>query len=158
MNYPEFTVVIDTREQNPWELRHYTKANKKLDTGDYSIEGYEDILCIERKYSISEFANNMGEKRFTNVLERMSKYKHSYIIMEFDFEDILNFPIGTDIPKRVWDKLRISPAYIIKYITDIQMKYGVHVLFCGSPLGAEKMALSIMRRVIEYDAKQQDTV
>ena len=150
MNYPEFTVVVDTREQNPWELRHYTKANKKLETGDYSIEGYEDVLCIERKYSISEFANNMGEKRFTNVLERMSKYKHSYIIM------VLSFPIGTDIPKRVWDKLRISPAYIIKYLTDIQMKYKVHILFCGSALGAEKMALSIMRRVIENDAKQQD--
>ena len=98
----------------------------------------------------------MGEKRFTNVLERMSKYKHPYIIMEFDFEDVLSFPIGTDIPKRVWDKLRISPAYIIKYLTDIQMKYKVHILFCGSALGAEKMALSIMRRVIENDAKQQD--
>lgn len=154
MNYPEFTVIVDTREQNPWELRHYTTAKKKLDTGDYSIEGYEDILCIERKYSISEFANNMREKRFIDVLDRMSKYKYSYIIMEFDFEDILNFPIGTDIPKKVWDKLRMSPAYIIKYIADIQMKYGVHVLFCGSPLGAEKMALSIMRRVIEHHEKK----
>ena len=78
--------------------------------------------------------------------------------MEFDFEDILDFPIGTDIPKRVWDKLRISPAYIIKYITDIQMKYNIHVLFCGSSLGAEKMALSIMRRVIEYHGKKQDNL
>lgn len=149
MQYVDFTIIIDTREQHPWELKHYTKASRKLDTGDYSVEGFENLLCIERKYSISEFVNNMGEKRFKDVLERMKSYEYAFIIMEFNFNDILNFPIGSTIPKRVWDKLKISPSYIIKYITDIQMKYGIHVLFCDSPAGAEKMALSIMRRVVE---------
>lgn len=149
MQYVDFTVIIDTREQHPWELKHYTKANRKLDTGDYSVEGFEHLLCIERKYSISEFVNNMSEKRFKDVLERMSSYKYAYMIMEFSFDDVLNFPVGSTIPKRVWDKLKISPSYIIKYLTDIQMKYGIHVLFCGSSSGAEKMALSIMRRVVE---------
>jgi len=149
MQYVDFTIIVDTREQHPWELKHYTTASRKLDTGDYSVEGFENVLCIERKYSISEFVNNMGEKRFKDVLERMKSYDYSFIIMEFNFNDILNFPIGSTIPKRVWDKLKISPSYIIKYITDIQMHYGIHVLFCDSPAGAEKMALSIMRRVVE---------
>lgn len=154
MNYIDFTVIIDTREQVPWTLKHYTTATRKLSTGDYSVEGLEDILCIERKHSISEFVNNMSEKRFIDVLERMSKYQYSYIIMEFDFQQILDFPVGSDIPQKLWEKLRISSAYIIKYITDIQMKYGVHVLFCGSATGAEKMALSIMRRVVEKHGKK----
>ena len=80
MQYVDFTIIVDTREQHPWELKHYTTASRKLDTGDYSVEGFENILCIERKYSISEFVNNMGEKRFKDVLERMQPYQYSFII------------------------------------------------------------------------------
>lgn len=153
MNETNFTILIDTREQKPWAFKHYTTASQKLDTGDYSIKKYEDLLCIERKHSISEFVGNMSEKRFKDVLIRMQKYKYSFIIMEFSFDDVLNFPIGSDIPKKVWDKIKISSAYIIKYLTEIQVQYNVHILFCGSPVGAEKMAVSIMRRVIENEKK-----
>ena len=33
---------------------------RKLETGDYSIEGMEDRICIERKASPSEIAINVG--------------------------------------------------------------------------------------------------
>jgi len=36
----EFTIIVDTREQKPWSFEHHATANHKLDTGDYSIEGY----------------------------------------------------------------------------------------------------------------------
>lgn len=150
-----FIIIIDTREQQPWTFKHYVTATKKLDTGDYSIEGYEDILCIERKHSISEFVNNMSEKRFLDVLNRMSAYKYAFILMEFDFDAIINFPIGSDIPKHIWKNLRINPAYIIKYITDILVKYNINILFCGSAYNAEKMAASIMRRVIENNSNDK---
>jgi ERCC4-type nuclease len=150
-NNENFTIIVDTREQNPWSLKHYTTSKKKLDTGDYTIEGYETLLCIERKYSISEFVNNMTEKRFVDVLTRMSSYKYSFIIMEFSFEDIINFPVGSSIPKHVWKNLKITPSYIIRYISDIQIKYNIKILFCGNAYNAEKMALSLIRRVIENE-------
>lgn len=153
MNNIDFTVLVDTREQHPWILKNHAKAVQKLDTGDYSIEGYENIICIERKHSISEFVTNMSEKRFIDVLNRMKNYKYSYIIMEFNFDDVLNFPIGSDIPKKMWDRLRASPAYITKYIAEIHTIYNIPVLFCGSVTGAESMALSLMRRVIENEKK-----
>ena len=37
MNTDDFTIIIDTREQHPWKFPYNAKANKKLDTGDYSI-------------------------------------------------------------------------------------------------------------------------
>lgn len=152
MSNDNFTIIVDTREQKPWALKHHAIANKKLDTGDYSVEGLENLLCIERKHSISEFVNNMTEKRFIDVLERMSKHKYSYIIMEFNFDAIINFPVGSDIPKHIWKNLRINPAYIIKYISDIQVKYNIKILFCGSPYNAEKMAVSLMRRILENES------
>ena len=47
-----FKVLVDSREKNSWELnssRVSATEKIKLDTGDYTIDGYEDILCIERK-------------------------------------------------------------------------------------------------------------
>ena len=82
MNKNDFTIIVDTREQHPWIFKEFTTAKRKLDTGDYSIEGLEDKLCIERKNGIAEIANNMMENRFSDVIDRMSKYPHSYILIE----------------------------------------------------------------------------
>lgn len=49
MNKDPFTIIIDTREQIPWEFGYHNTAKMKLDTGDYSIQGYEDIIAIEQK-------------------------------------------------------------------------------------------------------------
>jgi hypothetical protein len=154
MSHDPFIVVIDTREQMPWEFGFHTTSKRKLDTGDYSIEGLEDVLAIERKRSVSEIANNLSESRLKDVLERLSKIKHSFILLEFSLDDVYQFPVGSDIPKRLWDKLKISGNYIIKRFIEMQMKYGVHILFCGNSENAERMAVSIMRRIYEQYGDQ----
>ena len=89
----EFTIIVDTREQKPWSFSHHVTANHKLDTGDYSIEGLEHILSIERKRNVAEFANNITERRFKDVIDRLSKIPHSFILFEFDFDKIMSFPV-----------------------------------------------------------------
>lgn len=147
MKQDEFTIVVDTREQNAWEFGHHTTAKRKLDTGDYSIEGLENLLCIERKQSVSEIANNITEKRFVNVLERMSEIPHRFMLFEFDLEDVYSFPIGSDIPKNKWNKLRVTNNYIMKYLSLININYNIHTIFCGDADNAEKMAVRLMRTV-----------
>jgi ERCC4-type nuclease len=151
----DFVVVIDTREQQPWEFGLHVTAKRKLETGDYSIEGLEHLLCIERKKSVSEIANNITEKRFVNVLDRMSKMSYPFILLEFDLQDVYSYPVGSDIPKKLWDSLRISANYILKYLTLIQLNYGIHLLFCGDAENAEKMAVSIMKRTYEKHSREQ---
>lgn len=147
----EFTIIVDTREQKPWSFSTQATANHKLDTGDYSIQGYENLLAIERKRNVAEFANNITEKRFVDVVDRLSKIKHSYILFEFDMEDVMRYPIGSDIPKRLWDKIRISPAFIMKHIIDLQIDHNIKIMFCGDSDNAEKVALSIMRKVYKME-------
>jgi len=147
INY--YTIIIDTREQQPWTFDNHITANQKLDTGDYSIQGLEHLLAIERKKSVAEIANNISEKRFVDVLERLSKIPYKFILLEFSLDDVYNFPIGSDIPKKLWPKLKISPKYLLKYLTEIQLNYGIHVIYCGDKSNAEKMAESIMKRVNE---------
>lgn len=149
MNQDPFTIIIDTREQIPWEFGFHNTAKKKLDTGDYTIEGFENILAIERKKSVSEIATNLSESRFSDVLDRLSKIKHSYMVFEFSLEEVYSFPVGSDIPKKLWDKLRISGNYIIKRLIEIQLKYNIQVVFCGDSDNAEKFSVSLMKRIYE---------
>ena len=143
----DFTIIVDTREQQPWSFDNYSKANIKLDTGDYSIEGLESVLAIERKKSINEIANNIIESRFKDVIDRLSKIKYSYILLEFDLENVLSYPIGSSLPKHMWNKVKISPSFIMKHILEWQMFYNIKVVFCGCPTNAEKMAEYIMNKV-----------
>jgi len=152
-----FTIIVDTREQMPWEFGFHTTSKTKLDTGDYSIEGFESIFTIERKRSVSEIANNITEPRFKDVLSRMGQIPHSFMLMEFDVEDIYSFPVGSDVPKKMWDKLRISGNYIMKYLVEAQLNHNIHILFCGCSENAEKTAVSIMKRIYEKYGKSNNT-
>jgi ERCC4-type nuclease len=153
-----FTIIIDSREQQPWEFSHQTTAVQKLDTGDYSIEGLEDILCIERKKSVSEIANNITEKRFKDVIDRMSKYKYPYMLLEFDLDSILTYPVGSEIPRRMWNKIKISPNFIIKNLLEFQLLHNISIMFCGSASNAERMSLSLMNRIYELERKPKNSI
>jgi hypothetical protein len=156
--YNNFTIIIDTREQQPWIFNDYTKAHKKLDTGDYSIEGLEHILTIERKKSSSEFATNIVESRFKDVVMRLSQFKYSFLLLEFDLEDLLVYPERSTVPKRMWDKVKITPAFLIKHILELQLNHNIKVIFCGNATSAEKIAEFILKKIhyIEMVKKPDD--
>jgi ERCC4-type nuclease len=134
------------------------KSISKLDTGDYSLRGLENIFCIERKGSVSEFANNITEKRFKDVTDRLAHIKHAFLLLEFDLEDILIYPVGSTVPKKMWDKLRITPKFILKHINELQILYNIKVIFCGDASNAEKMALSLMRKIYELHGQPEKNI
>lgn len=149
----DFTIIIDSREQIPWTFKNFTTATKKLDTGDYSLEGFENIFTIERKKSVAEIANNTTEKRFINELERLKLYEHKFLLLEFSLSNVIDYPIGSDVPKRVWEKLKITNKYILKFLTSISIEYNIQTFFCDNEENAEEMALSIIKRMIEKYGK-----
>lgn len=85
-----FKFVVDTREQRPYKFRE-DDVRKKLDTGDYSIEGLEDCICVERK-EINDFIASVipgrGWKRFQKELERLQKFELACILLEGTWEDV----------------------------------------------------------------------
>lgn len=153
MTKDPFTIIIDTREQMPWEFGHHTTSREKLDTGDYSIQGLQHLLAIERKHSVSEIANNITENRFVDVIDRLGKIPHSFMLFEFDVMDIYNYPVGSDVPKKLWDKLKISGNYIMKVLTEIQLNSNIHIIYCGCSSTAERVAVGIMKRIYEKYGK-----
>jgi len=82
-----FRIVIDTREQTPWTFPKEKKppeiVRKKLDVGDYSVEGFEHLITIERKSlndMFSTYSNRL--KQFTQRLWEMRQYKYKVIVIE----------------------------------------------------------------------------
>jgi hypothetical protein len=70
-------------------------------------------------------------------------------------EDVMRYPIGSDIPRRLWNKIRISPAFIIKHLVDLQIEHNIKILFCGNSKNAEQIALSLMRKVYKLEQKHE---
>jgi ERCC4-type nuclease len=91
-----YTVLKDTREQQGWTFEQGKFCNgtipRALKTGDYTLLGYENVLCVERKKNVAEFAGNIVEKRFERELERMESFLYSFIICEFTLADIMAWP------------------------------------------------------------------
>ena len=156
---PAYTVIKDSREQDgytftPFSGRYHTCKGmvvRKLDTGDYSLEGLEDKVCIERKASVSELAINLGKdkKRFMAEVERMKEFPHKFLILEFSLTDLMNFPEGSDIPEEKWSSIVITNKYLLKMLIEFQMYDDIHVIFCDSRAKAKLIVSSILKRVNE---------
>tara|TARA_R100001198_G_C5150413_1_gene160122 strand:+ start:69 stop:554 length:486 start_codon:yes stop_codon:yes gene_type:complete len=152
---PNFTVIKDTREQEGYYFSKYDKCEgmieRKLDTGDYSIEGLEEKICVERKASPEELATNLGQKKnaFMNEIERMKTFRHKFILLEFSLQDLVEFPEGSRIPESQKAKVKISGKYMLKMLMEFQLKHNIHVVFCGNKYNAFLTLTSLFKRINE---------
>jgi ERCC4-type nuclease len=152
---PPFTVIKDTREQDGYFFSEFNTCagmiEQKLDTGDYSILGMEDKICIERKGCVEELAVNLGQKKhaFLAEVERMNSFPHKFIILEFSLEDLIKFPDETRIPVKNKATLKITGKYMLKCLFEFQLYNNVQILFCGNKYNAFLAVSSILKRVNE---------
>lgn len=119
----EYTIVVDTREQHPlWTGDKIER--KKLDTGDYSIKGFERTIAIERK-SLSDLFGTVGggHARFKAELQRALALDYFAIVVDGSYTDCVNknFDGGYN------SKMR---GYVVSSILfTIHMKYKIPVFF-----------------------------
>lgn len=67
------TVVVDTREQEPYTFESAcTEVVRRALPADYSVEGHEDSVAVERK-TLEDFVSTVirSRKRFTRELRRV---------------------------------------------------------------------------------------
>lgn len=123
----QFTIIVDAREKNPFRfigLRADAKDKKRplavrtktamLPTGDYSILGYEDRVCIERK-SLADLYNTLGQNRdrFEREVVRMTSMEFAAIVVEADYNGMSEQPSYSRLtPKHVF---RTMWAWMVRY-------------------------------------------
>lgn len=147
----KYLVIRDTREQAGWHWE-ITKncagmVVETLKTGDYTIRGYEDSVCIERKGSTGEFARNIVEGRFEAELARMESFAFPFMVLEFTMREIMIFPRDSGIPKDKWGELKITPFYILKRLVEFELRYKTKIILAG--IYGKETTASIFKRVIE---------
>jgi len=141
----------DTREKTGWSFLEpdMIVIDTKLDAGDYTLEGYESEIVIERKATTGELAINIGKEweRFKREFERMKDIKRKLIICEFSITDIQVFPINSGIPSPQRYYIRVNSGFMFKRIEEIKNKYGIEFIFAGNSILAEQAAIDIFREV-----------
>lgn len=84
---PRATVLVDTREQNPFNFSRFKGwfagiEKRALPLGDYSIAGLEDVCVVERK-DLSDLVHSCTVERtaFINRLRLMARYPHRLLVV-----------------------------------------------------------------------------
>ena len=147
-----FNVLVDTREKNPWELvsgRVLGREFVKLDTGDYTVAGLEDKLCIDRKANVNEIAGNVTQARFKKELIRIKEFPHAFLILEASAQDVLDYPHTANLPEKIRKKIRINGNYLMRCLNRMQIKYGFNIIYAGNRENAQRIAVNLMEDVLE---------
>jgi ERCC4-type nuclease len=119
-------VYVDDREKTPFELDKYyfTVVKKRLKSGDYAIEGIEDIVCIERKNSINEILTDLSKKyrdNFKACLLRIKLFKEKVMIIEEDLSSI-NRKLATS-------RSSMTAQGLFNWLARIGIEYGIKLFF-----------------------------
>lgn len=166
----DFIIVIDTREQTPFTFSNndanITIINKTLDTGDYSIKGFEKHICIERK-SKSDFCKSItyDRDRFKQELLRMMFFERKYVVVECELSEMLSpIAIKKNIHKprpgyvrgKVDRYVNIAPNAIKRTVESIMVRYNVPIVFCIDRDHAEEFTLCMLKKY--YNLKRKGEI
>lgn len=147
-----FTLIVDTREQTPYTFREIDQLSrygggtlvipilrKALETGDYSIEGMEDQVAVERK-ELGDFYHCCGSDRarFEKQLTRLNELKYGAMMVEADWTMIM----------RGHKESKLNPESVRGSVISWTMEHfpNIHWWFIGGKRTAEVMTYRILDR------------
>lgn len=84
-------IITDSREKTPYKFINYPVdvTTGTLNSGDYSLAGFSDLVAVERKTLTDLISSISGErKRFTKELERLRGYDTAALVVECRWQTI----------------------------------------------------------------------
>lgn len=115
-------IVIDTREQHPYSFT-VPAVRRKLDAGDYSIEGFETVAAIERK-ELNDYVQTVicQRERFAKELKKLAAYRLKAIVVEASMADVIAGRYEGHVP----------PKSVVGATAGIILGYGIPIYFCSN--------------------------
>lgn len=139
-------ILIDRREKTPWKFSETTKPATLL-SGDYTIEGHESKIIVERKGCVAEFAANLKQKRFEAELVRLEVVPYSFVVCEFTLDELFSFPYGAGLGLSIIRRIKSRGPYLIKRLNELHMTYKTRFIFAGKK--GRDFTLSLFKRYLE---------
>ncbi len=141
------TIVIDRREpsRHPWTPYFSLETvSGTLQTGDLSLAGCEEWICVERK-TLDDLISCLcqGRERFTRELQRAARIPEFYVICEGSYQDLLQGRYHSKMhPRSAWES-----------VIALQSRYKIPFLLAGSEEVAARLAESIVLRWFKEHVK-----
>jgi DNA excision repair protein ERCC-4 len=132
-------LIVDTREQRPYTFAG--ALTRTLHTGDYSVEGLEDSVAIERK-SVSDLLGCIGggRERFERELERLGRMPYPTLIVEASLRDVLQGNV----------RCALHPNAVLGSLCAWSMRYRLPIWFCGDRRTAEIATERLLLKAAKY--------
>ena len=131
---PDFRIVVDTREQRPlFQAPGHTYSAPPFDTwavpgtlatGDYSIQGREHRILVERK-SLADLYQSVGRgrERFEREFLRLRAVETRILVIESSYRqmaeplpgELISFMQPTSVEGTVlswWDRYGVVPVWV----------------------------------------------
>lgn len=122
--FEQAVVIVDTREQEPYafEPGRVATVRRALAAGDYSLDGFETQVAVERK-TLEDYVNSVihARERFMREVETLATYGFACIAVEATFDDVVAHRYRSGV----------RPHAVIGGTMAILVDYNVPVIFCG---------------------------
>lgn len=154
---PKPVIVCDTREQTPWKFSTFVNVVVgTLHTGDYSLAGFEDRACVERK-SLEDYVGTVVNDYFRRDDEPPKRFERELIRMQ-------SFDLRAIIVEGSWADLRdgnyasqVHPSAIFGATCCLMVDYRVPVLMCHDRAIASRVCERLLRRYFERRLQEQES-
>jgi ERCC4-type nuclease len=138
MTSPAFTIIIDSREQRPFDFSRWGVGTIRgtLKSGDYGLVDNPNV-AVERK-SPEDLLSTLshGRDRFEAELARLQPLEFSAVVCEGPIDLLLAGTLS-----------KMSPPSVMGSILALQQRFpGTHWWFCNGRRFAARLTLKILER------------
>jgi ERCC4-type nuclease len=131
---PQMVIVEDTREALPFRFSGVEVVRRCLETGDYSVEGFESEVVVERK-GLGDFVGSLTmlwpkedehgrliESRFERELIRLREFSLARIVVEGSISEIIRHEYRADV----------HPNCIMGMAYKVENEFGIPIVWAES--------------------------
>ena len=127
-------ISIDTREKLPYEFQTNSKVGT-IPIGDYSIQGLEDCIAVERK-TIDDLIGCLttGRERFEKELQKGKALDYFALIVEASLLDIVDHNYRS----------QMAPKSAIQSLLAFSIRYRLPIFFAENRKYAQRITESLL--------------
>ncbi len=118
----DMVILVDSREQSPLFgprlPKGMTLCVEKLDCADYTIRGFSDKICVERK-GMSDLLSFVTIERDKTIIkmQKMAKMEWAALVVEAKDNELY----------RPYLYSKVSPELVRQCLVSFSIRYGIHV-------------------------------
>jgi DNA excision repair protein ERCC-4 len=117
-----------------------------LPSGDYSIDGCENLIAIERK-SLADLYSTLGQnrERFEAEHERLSKFEFAAVVIETSIEGLVSPP----------EPSRLHPKTVFRTMVSWMLRFRVPWVLAGDRRGGEIVTYRFLEKWWSYKTRRE---